>query len=174
MSSAYLLVSTPTWMKRLLIRSLQQLLPSIIIEQVREDSDNTFASARDRARKYASNTLHGVNATNLSSVVSTPSLPLKNQLEMRLDDVQAAIASLVEAPTPPKHHKCGRSITERRAAQDRQDRSVSRRDRSSSKTKSTRVTRPNTCNWEHCIRPNTHRTEGCLFAKLAAKMGADP
>ena len=33
-----------------------------------------------------SNNLYGVNATNLSSVVSTPP-PLKNQLETRLDDV---------------------------------------------------------------------------------------
>ena len=38
----------------------------------------------------------------------------------------------------------------------------------------TRVTQPNTCNYEHCMRPTTHKTEGCLFAKLAAKIGPDP
>ena len=99
-------------------------------------------SARDRAYKNASNNLQGVNATILSSVVSTPPPPLKNQLETRLHDVQATIASLVEAPAPPKHHKRGRSKTERRAAQGRQDSSVSRWDKSSSTAKFARVTRP--------------------------------
>ena len=50
------------------------LLPSIRIEQIREDPANSFSSARDRARKHASNNLHGVNATSLSSVVPTSPL----------------------------------------------------------------------------------------------------
>ena len=91
--------------------------------------------------------------------MSTPTTSLKTQLETRLDDVQATIASsLVEAP---KHHKLGRSKTERRAAHVRQDNSVSRCDKTnSSKGKSTRrVTQPNTCNYERCMRPTTLKTE---------------
>ena len=146
------------------------LLPSIRIEQIREDPANSFASARDRACKHVPNSLHGVNATNLSSVVPTPP-PLKNQMETRLDDVQATIASLVEAPAPPRHQKRGRSKTERRATHGRRDNSASRRKRSSSKAKATRSTRPQTCTYEHCMRATTHKTEDCLFAKFAAKIG---
>ena len=48
-------------------------------------------------------------------------------------------------------------------------------DESSSKSKSTRrVTQMHTCNYEHCMRPTTHKTEDCLFAKLAAKLGQIP
>ena len=47
------------------------LLPAIRLEQIREDPAHSFASARDRARKHASNNLHGVNVSNLPSVVST-------------------------------------------------------------------------------------------------------
>ena len=50
------------------------LLPSIIIEQMREDPARTFASARDRARKHVSNNFHDLNATNVSW--SCPRLPL--------------------------------------------------------------------------------------------------
>ena len=100
------------------------LLPSIRTEQIREDSAHSFALARDRAHKHASNILHGVNATNLSLVVSMPPPSLKNQLETRLDDVQATIASLVEVPK----HKRGLSKTERWANHVRQGNSVSRRD----------------------------------------------
>ena len=115
------------------------LLPAIRLEQIREDPANSFASARDRARKHASNNLHGVNVTNLSSVLSTtPSL--KNQLATRLDNVQASIDSLVEAPTPPRKQKCGRSKSERQATQGRRDNSASRRERSSSKAKTPRST----------------------------------
>ena len=103
--------------------------------------------------------------------MSMPSLPLKNQLTLRLDDVQATIASLVEAP---KHQKRGRSKTKRRGAHDRQDSSVPRRGKSSSKGNSTRATQPNACNYEHCMRPITHKTEDCLFPNLTAKIGADP
>ena len=128
--------------ERLKIAVLENgLLPSIRNEQVLEDPAYTFASARDRARKHASNNLHGFNFTNLSLVVSTPASPLKNQLETRLDDVQATIASLAEVP---KHHKRGRFNTERRAIHGRQDFSVPRRDKSSSKDKLTSATRPNT------------------------------
>ena len=81
---------------------------------MQEDPANSFASARDRARKHASINLHGVNVTNLSSVVSA-SRSLKNQLETRLDNVQATIASLVGAPTPPRQQKRGRSESERQA-----------------------------------------------------------
>ena len=88
------------------------LLASIRIEQIREDTAHSFASARDRALKLASNNLHGVNATNLSSIVPTPPPPLKNQLKTRLEDVQATIASPVEAPAPTRHYKRGRSKTE--------------------------------------------------------------
>ena len=144
-------------------------IPPIRIEQIREDPANSFASARDRARKYASNNLHGVNATSLSSVRSTA--PLENQLETRLDDVQATIVSLEEAPASPRHR--GRSKTERQATRGRQDNSASKRDRSSGKAKATRSTRPNTCHYEHCMRPSTHKTDDCLFAKLAAKIGTD-
>ena len=148
-----------------------RLLPSIRIEQIREDPVHSFASARERARQHASNNLHGVNAINLSSVVSTPSL--KNQLETRLDDVQATIASLVETSTPPRPHKRGCSKTERRTAQGRHDNSTSKREMSSSKAKATSSTRPHTCSFEHCMRSTTHKTEDCLFAKLAAKIGTD-
>ncbi|CAM9536871.1 unnamed protein product [Ascophyllum nodosum] len=41
------------------------LLPAIRLEQIRGYPANSFASARDRARKRASNNLHGVNVTNL-------------------------------------------------------------------------------------------------------------
>ena len=44
------------------------LLPSIRIELIREDPAHSFALARDRARKRASNNLHDINATNLSWV----------------------------------------------------------------------------------------------------------
>ena len=107
----------------------------------------------------------------MSSIVLTPKTPLKNQLETRLDDVQATIASLVEAP---KHHKRGRSKTERRATHDRRDNSGPRLYKSSSKDKPTRVTRPNTCYYEHCMRPTTQKTEDYLSANLAAKIGAYP
>ena len=117
-----------------------------------------------------SNNLRGVNAINWSSVVSTPLPPLKNQLDTRLDDVLATIASLVEVPK----HKRDRSKTERRAIHVRQDNKVSRRDKSSSKGKSIRrVTQTNTCTYKHCMRPTTHKTEDCLFAKLATKIGTD-
>ena len=139
-------------------------LPSIRNERVREDSAHSFALARDRARKHASNNFHGTSTTNLYSVVSTPTIPLKNQLETRPDDVQATIASLVDEP---KHHKRGRSKTKRRATHVRQDK------RSSKGKFTNRVTRPNACNYKHCMRPTTHKTEDCLFAKLAAKTGAD-
>ena len=56
-----------------------EFLPSIRIEQIREDPAHTFASARDRARKHAHvKYFHLVNATNLSSVVSTSSPSLKH------------------------------------------------------------------------------------------------
>ena len=55
--------------------------------------------------------LHGVNASNLFSIISTTSTPLKNQLETRFNDVQAIVASLVEWP----RHKRGRSKIEHRA-----------------------------------------------------------
>ena len=54
------------------------LLPAIRLEQIREDPAHSFASARDRARKHASNNLHGVNVSNLSSIAST-SPALKTQ-----------------------------------------------------------------------------------------------
>ena len=151
------------WERQKIVVFENRLLPS---KQIREDPANLFASARDRARKHASNNLHGVNATNLSSVVSTPP-PLKNQLETRLDDVQVTIASLVEAPVPYKHEKRGRSKSERQATQGRRDNSASKRERSSSKAKATRSTRP------HCMHLTTHKTEDCLFAKLTAKIGTE-
>ena len=115
--------------------------------------------------------MYDINSINLSSFVSTPTTPLKNQLETRLDDVQATIASLVEAP---KHCRRGRSKTERRATHARQNSCVPRHDERNSKGKPTRVTRPNTCNYEHCMRPTMHKTEDCLFAKLAGKIGLTP
>ena len=148
------------------------LLTSIRIKQIREDPANSFASARDRARKHSSNSLHGVNAINLSSVVSTPP-SLKNQLETRLDHVQATIALLVEAPAPPRQQKRGRSKSERQATQGRRDTSAPKRERSNSKVKSTRATQPKTCTYEQCMRPTTHQTGDCLFAKLAAKIGTE-
>ena len=36
------------------------------------------------------------------------------------------------------------------------------------------MTRPNTCKYEHSIRPTTHKTEDCLFTKLAAIIDAGP
>ena len=97
------------------------LLPAIRLEQMREDLANSFASARDGARKHASNNLHWVYVTILSSVVSTPPA-LKTQLETRLDNVQATIASLVEAPIPPRKQNRGRSKSERQATQGRRAR----------------------------------------------------
>ena len=119
------------------------LMLSIRTEQIRENLDNSLASARNRACKHALTHLHGVHATNLFSVVSTPPSPLKTQLETRLDDVQATIVSLVEAPAPRRNHKRGRSKTERRANQSRQDNSVSRR--GSSRCKAKAACQPNTC-----------------------------
>ena len=43
------------------------LLPSIRNEQVRKDPVRTLASARERARKHASDNLRGINSTNLYS-----------------------------------------------------------------------------------------------------------
>ena len=100
------------------------LLPAIRLEQIREDPAHSFASARDRARKHASNNLHGVNVSNLSSVAPT-SHALKTQLETRLDDVQATIASIIDAPTPPRKQHRGRSKSERPATQGRRDNSTS-------------------------------------------------
>lgn len=109
--------------------------------------------------------------TNVSSVVSTA--PLKNQLETRLDNVQATIASLVDAPAS-RQPKRGRSKTDRRAAAGRQDNKPSRRERSASKGKSSSGgTRPVTCKYEHCMLPTTRQTVDCLFAKLAEKIGTD-
>ena len=108
------------------------LLPPIRFEQVREEPAHTFASVRNRTRKHASNILHGMNAIKVSSVESTPTTPLKNQLETCLDDVQAAIVSLVEAF---KHHKSGRSKTQRRATHGGEGNKVPRRDKTSSKGK---------------------------------------
>ena len=149
------------------------LLPAIILEQIREDPAQSFAPARDRARKHASNNLHGVNVTNLSSVESTPPA-LKTQLETQLDNVQTTIASLIEAPTPPTKQNRGRSKSERQATHERRDNSGSRPERSSSRAKTPRSTRPSTYTFEHCMRPTTHKTEDCLFIKLAAKIGSDP
>ena len=151
------------------------LLPAIRVEQIREDPAHSFASARGRARRHASNNLHGINVTNLSSVVSTPPAR-KTQLETQLDNVQATIASLIGAPTPPTKQNRGRSKSERQATQGRRDNnSVSRRYRSSSsRVKTPRSTRPSTCMFEHFMRPTTHKTEDCLFKTLAAKIGSDP
>ena len=150
------------------------LLPAIRVEQIREDPAYSFVSARHRARRHASNNLHGVNVTNLSSVVSTPPAR-KTQLETQLDNVQATIASLIEALTPPKKQNRGRSKSKRQATQGRRDNSVSRRYRSSSsRAKTPRSTRPSTCMFEHLMRPTTHKTDYCLFKKLAAKIGSDP
>ena len=120
-----------------------RLILSIRTEQIRVNLANSFASARNRACKHASTNWHGVNATNLFSVESTPPSPLKTQLKTRFDDVQSTIVSLVEALAPPRHHKRGCSKTERRANQRRQDNSVSRRGRNRCKVKAAR--RPNTC-----------------------------
>ena len=74
-------------------------------------------------------------------------LLLKNRLETRFDDVQATVESLVGSPDS----KGGRSKIELQATLVRQNDSVPRRDKSSSKGKSTRrVTRPHTCTYEHC------------------------
>ena len=146
------------------------LLPAIRLEQIREDPAHSFAAARDRARKHASNNLHGVNVSNLSSVART-SPALKTQLETRLDDVQATIASIIDAPTPPRKQR-GRSKSERPATQGRRDNSTSRA--KSNGKKASRTTRPTTCTFQHCMRPTTHRTEDCLFKKLAEKIGSDP
>ena len=100
-----------------------------------------------------------------------PAPILENQLETRLDDVQATIPSLVEAP---KHHRRGPSKTERRATYDREENSVPRSDKNSIKGESTSAARPNTCKYKHCMRPTTHKTEDCLSAKLAAIIGAGP
>ena len=113
-----------------------ELLPSIRTEQIWEDPAHSFASAINKARKHAPNNLHVFNATNSSLIVSTLPPP-KHHLETRLDDVQAIIASLIEAPAPSMHHKRGRSKTERRPTQGRHDNSASKRDRSSSKAKAT-------------------------------------
>ena len=147
------------------------LLPAIRLEQIREDPAHSFAAARDRARKHASNNLHGVNVSNLSSVART-SPALKTQLETRLDDVQATIASIIDAPTPPRKQHRGRSKSERPATQSRRDNSTSRA--KSNGKKASRTTRPTTCTFQHCMRPTTHRTEDCLFRKLAEKIGSDP
>ena len=119
------------------------LLPAIGLEQIREDPAHSFASTRDRARRHASNNLHGVNVTNLSSVVSTPPA-LKTQLETNLDNVQAIIASLIETPTLPRKQHRGRSTSERQATQGRRDNSTSR-GRGSGKAKTPRSTRPSSC-----------------------------
>ena len=98
------------------------LLPAIRLEQIREDPTHSFAAARDRARKHASNNLHGVNVSNLSSVART-SPALKTQLETRLNDVQATIASIIDAPTPPRKQHRGRSKSERPVTQGRRENS---------------------------------------------------
>ena len=96
---------------------------------------------------------------------------LKKHLETRPDDVQATIASLVEVPK----HERGRFKIEHRATHVHHDNSVSRSDESIRKGKSTRlVTQPNTRNYEHCMRPTTHKAEACLFKKVAAKIRTDP
>ena len=147
------------------------LLPAIRLEQIRENSAHSFASARDRARKHASNNLHGVNNPNLSSVAST-SPALKTQLETRLDNVQATTASIIDAPTPPRKQHRGRSKSERQTTQGRRDNSSSRGKNNGKKTP--RATRPSSCTFEHCMRPTTHRTEDCLLKKLAKKSGVTP
>ena len=136
------------------------LLPSIRIEQTREDLANSFTSARDRARKHASNNLHGVNVTNLSSIVSThPSL--KNQLDTRLDNAQATIASLVEAPTPPRQKKRGRSKSERHATQGRRDNSASTREWSKKRRHPARRDRRLAPMNTVCVLPPTKRRIVC-------------
>ena len=148
------------------------LLSAIRLEQIREDLPHSFASTRDRARKHTSNNLHGVNVSNLSSVVSTPPA-LQPQLETQLDNVQATIASIIDAPTPPRKQHRGRSKSERQATQGRRDNSSSI-GKSSGKQKTPRSTRPSSCIFEHCMRPTTHKTEDCLSKKLAEKIGSDP
>ena len=123
-----------------------RLLPLIRNEQGREDYVRTFAAARDRAHKHVLNNLHSVHTTHLSSAISTPAPKLKNQLETHLDDIQATIASPVEAP---KHHRRDHSKMERRATYGHQENnpaptSVPRNDKNIRKGKSTRMTRPNT------------------------------
>ena len=131
------------------------LLPSARIEQIREDPANSSASARYRGRKHASNNLHGINATNLSSVVSTPP-SLKNQLETRLDNVQATIASLIETPVPPGQKKCGRSKPERQATQDRRDNSAPKREKPARRDR-----KPALMNTV-CVPSRTKRKIACL------------
>ena len=71
-------------------------------------------------------------------------------------------------------HKSGRSKIELQTTHFRQNDSIPRRDKSSSKDKSTRRDRrPHTCSYEHCRRSTTHKTDECLFAKLAVKIGTE-
>ena len=144
---------------------------SIRTEQIRENLDNSLASARNRACKHAFTNLHGVNATNLFSVVSTPPSPLKPQLETRLDDVQATTVSLVEAPAPRRNHKRGRSKTERRANQSRQDNSVSRRGRSRCKAKAAADQTPANTNIVVCAPRRTRRRRIVCSKSLRPKSG---
>ncbi|CAN0008564.1 unnamed protein product, partial [Ascophyllum nodosum] len=95
-----------------------------------------------------------------------------SMLETRLDDVQATIASIIDAPTPPRKQHRGRSKSERPATQGRRENSTSRAKNNGKKA--SRTTRPITCTFQHCMRPTTHRTEDCLFKKLAEKIGSDP
>ena len=148
------------------------LLPAIRLEQIRENPAHSFASARDRAQKHVSNNLHGVNVSNLSSVVST-SPALKTQLETRLDNVRAIIVSIIDAPTPPRKQHRGRSKSERQVTQGRRD-SSSSRGKSNGKQKTPRSTRPSSCMYEHCMRPNTHKTDDYLLKNWQKKSGVTP
>ena len=146
------------------------LRPSIRNEQVREDSVRTFAAAR--AHKHASHNVHDVNTTHLSSVVSAPTQFLKNQFETRLDKVHATVTSLVEGPNAINMVSLRQNIRALVVVRRKTPR-AHRIDKKSRKNKSTRATHPSTCAYEHCMHPATHKTEGCLFTKLTAKIEAD-
>ena len=153
------------------------LLSAITNEQLRHYSVRAIAAGTDRARKHTSNNPHGVNTIHLSSIVFVPSSFPKNQLETRLDEAHTTVASLVDEPKRPN---CSRSKSERQSiVYGRSEKNPSpctahQTDKAGRKEKSTRATHLTTCTYKHYIRPITHKTKDCAFAKPAAEIGAEP
>ena len=116
-------------------------------------------------------------ALDLIAMGQGPSNPVTladkvSMLEIRLDNVQATIASTIDAPTPPRKHRAV-SKSERQVTQGRRD-SSSSRGKNNGKQKTPRSTRPSSCMFQHCMRPTTLETEDRLLKKLAEKIGSDP
>ena len=97
---------------------------------------------------------------------------LKQQLETRLDEVQATVALLVNETKHPKRG-CSKSVRQSTYGCSKKGSSPRSAHKKDIKVKSNQATCPTTCKYKHCVRHTTHKTEDFLFAKNAGEIGAN-